>query len=905
MAKTTDELFAEATEADYETAEPVTLAASDTEEEFQFLIDEHLRTIAIPEKGVVAGVEGDLNVNIARFTMTRYYHGRDLSKLNIRINYRNANGQVNYYTVSDATISGDSIVFSWEYAADVTQYKGNVQFVVYLFSATSAVLKQKFFTTLGTLEVLEGLEVDSSIPVSEQTDILLHLKKDLSAYAEEVKKSLPADYTAMTEQVSSLKEDLNENANISSTLVAYGGSEIDAKRTIGESIKVSIDINTLIDNTALMNGRGFRVDGSFYDNVNLTCTNIIEVDELNKYTFSHAYGTDNGNVLYYDENMELIKVQTDGLNSAISIPVGCKYIIIQTWVDYENNDHDFSLVKSVDDYIYSYKENLINNDELIYGQYRHMTDYDIRYNENYVTTPLIPVDVGTYKFRHKYPTGNGGLFYFDESKNVIAYNHDALFRDKEIIIGADCKYISIQSWADGKNNDSDFVLSKKELFSESVVSDEVEIRSFLGETHIRNTGNYLMSMEISTYCENEEDSNTHSTPCIYFTSTDMLDLQSKDDGSKNVIVDLNVNGSIERMYGTVKVQGTSSQRYPKKNYTLTLYKDSECTSKNKIDVGWGKQYKYCLKANYVDTTHTRNVAGAKIASDIVNSRPNSSFKSALSKAPNNGLVDGFPCKVYVNGIFHGIYTWNIPKEDWMFSMEKPYANNLVLCAEMNNDGDNTLELSTEFRALWNASTESQWSVEVGTATDQLKKSFNNAIYFVMTSDDATFKNDFTKYFDLYSIIDYYIFSYLMCHLDGLGKNMLMITFNGVVWGASLYDMDSIFGANWDGQTFVSSDFACPESYQESNSLLWQRVVNNFKTEIHDRYFELRQGALSLANIVNKVESVYDEITDRMFSYEWEKWTELPCKDTNTMTRFRQYMSDRVSYVDSKMEELMN
>lgn len=210
MAKTTDELFAEATEADYETAEPVTLAASDTEEEFQFRIDEHLRTIAIPEKGVVAGVEGDLNVNVARFKMTRYYHGRDLSKLNIRINYRNANGQVNYYTVSDATVSGDSIVFSWEFAADVTQYKGNVQFVVYLFSATNAVLKQRFFTTLGTLEVLEGLEVDSSIPVSEQTDILLHLKKDLSAYAEEVKKSLPADYTAMTEQVNSLNEHIGD-----------------------------------------------------------------------------------------------------------------------------------------------------------------------------------------------------------------------------------------------------------------------------------------------------------------------------------------------------------------------------------------------------------------------------------------------------------------------------------------------------------------------------------------------------------------------------------------------------------------------------------------------------------------------------------------------------------------------
>lgn len=324
MAKTTDELFAEATEADYETSTPVVLAASDTEEEFQFRIDEHLRTIAIPEKGVVAGVEGDLNVNIARFTMTRYYHGRDLSKLNIRINYRNANGQVNYYTVSDATISGDSIVFSWEYAADVTQYKGNVQFVVYLFSATSAVLKQRFFTTLGTLEVLEGLEVDSSIPVSEQTDILLHLKKDLSAYAEEVKKSLPADYTAMTEQVNSLKEELKnyttpeksiEEKHLSDDLLSeikqagyiVGQDGNKYKITIDENGKIvpnriyEIDTNGLlcdiqiingavVDTTGNVNTSGFAVtddyfvgDSPMYGSTP-ECTNIINGQSLGSRT---------------------------------------------------------------------------------------------------------------------------------------------------------------------------------------------------------------------------------------------------------------------------------------------------------------------------------------------------------------------------------------------------------------------------------------------------------------------------------------------------------------------------------------------------------------------------------------------------------------------------------------------
>lgn len=297
MAKTTDELFAEATEADYETAEPVTLAASDTEEEFQFRIDEHLRTIAIPEKGVVAGVEGDLNVNIARFTMTRYYHGRDLSKLNIRINYRNANGQVNYYTVSDATVSGDSIVFSWEFAADVTQYKGNVQFVVYLFSATNAVLKQRFFTTLGTLEVLEGLEVDSSIPVSEQTDILLHLKKDLSAYAEEVKKSLPADYTAMTEQVNSLKEDLGDidyivfedkinkltfNSEGSSSNITLNGNTITSINATKEQYKAFI-------NTSLLeNGKKYIVVMKFKND---SSTNIKVYANAFSYAFQGSIGS--------------------------------------------------------------------------------------------------------------------------------------------------------------------------------------------------------------------------------------------------------------------------------------------------------------------------------------------------------------------------------------------------------------------------------------------------------------------------------------------------------------------------------------------------------------------------------------------------------------------------------------
>lgn len=199
---TTDELLEEMLEDAEEYATPV------TDDDLQFWIDEHLRVISIPKNGVVAGVEGDKNVNKIKFGMNRYYHGFDMSTLSGRILYSNAKGNKNYYNITDMQESGSAITFSWLVDADAVQYMGKTAFVVYLFKTQGSELRQKFYSTLATLNVLEGMEVDSAVPVEKQTDIIERMKEEISAYAEEVKKSLPADYTAMTKQVSSLKEDL-------------------------------------------------------------------------------------------------------------------------------------------------------------------------------------------------------------------------------------------------------------------------------------------------------------------------------------------------------------------------------------------------------------------------------------------------------------------------------------------------------------------------------------------------------------------------------------------------------------------------------------------------------------------------------------------------------------------------
>lgn len=65
---------------------------------------------------------------------------------------------------------------------------------------------------------------------------------------------------------------------------------------------------------------------------------------------------------------------------------------------------------------------------------------------------------------------------------------------------------------------------------------------------------------------------------------------------------------------TLKWQGSSSLEYPKKNYTIKFDNAFEAAE------GWGEQKKYCLKANFIDHSHARNIVSAKLWGEIVKSR---------------------------------------------------------------------------------------------------------------------------------------------------------------------------------------------------------------------------------------------------------------------------------------------
>jgi hypothetical protein len=90
--------------------------------------------------------------------------------------------------------------------------------------------------------------------------------------------------------------------------------------------------------------------------------------------------------------------------------------------------------------------------------------------------------------------------------------------------------------------------------------------------------------------------------------------------------------------------------------------------------------------------------------------------------------------------------------------------------------------------------------------------------------------------------------------------MLMVTYDGgATWIPSAYDNDSTWGSYWDGNSMVTYDYACPEQYECSASLLWERIEALFGERLYQRYLELTgtNGPWSLANIITTMERFYD------------------------------------------------
>lgn len=366
-------------------------------------------------------------------------------------------------------------------------------------------------------------------------------------------------------------------------------------------------------------------------------------------------------------------------------------------------------------------------------------------------------------------------------------------------------------------------------------------------------------------------------PTLYFTGN-MDKMKDKKDVRDITFKYRNRDGIVEGA-ATIKLQGSSSLAYDKKNFTIKFA--------DAVDVGWGEQKEYCLKANWVDKTHCRNVVTAKLVGEMQEKY------GLLTGAPNNGAIDGFPIQVYINGEFHGVYTMNIPKAAWQFGMDEDNPNHIVIGGDEWGD-------DTYFKSVpqgWNF-----WEVEVGEENDDTLYKLQRLVSFVKDSSDADFKKNIGSYLNLDATINYYIMMRFAFMRDNYGKNMLLATYDGKVWYPSLYDLDTCWGTRWDGLS-LEQDYLKGWTLGTGGSLLFERLEKNFKKEIAERYFDLRKDVLNPNHIMDMFESFYARIPKDALAQEQAKWDtpEHPIPGYD-LSQIKEYLDKMVPIYDSDFHE---
>lgn len=340
-------------------------------------------------------------------------------------------------------------------------------------------------------------------------------------------------------------------------------------------------------------------------------------------------------------------------------------------------------------------------------------------------------------------------------------------------------------------------------------------------------------------------------------------------------------------YCSMKWQGESSLTYPKKNYTIKFFHDAKYKRKDKLSLFDDlilKKNKWVIKANWVDRSMAKNIVSCRIWKQLVRSR-NAEPESHLKESPNYGAVNGHPIQVYVNDVWHGLYTFNIPKDEDLFGMEEDNPLHCAVCGDsQSGTGSTAFRIATV--SGWELEVPDAWaSYEVEeegqTVTKYVADGLVALINFVMTATDADFKENLDNYLDVESAIDYYLMAYLDCGVDSLGRNLILLTYDGGnKWYCSLYDADTTWGNDVMGAGRYDPTLPCPEGYQMKTSLLWERLEANFGDELYERWQALRQNIFRAEYIKNQFTYFWGDIKEEQYNADIERWRAQDAQNPN-------------------------
>lgn len=143
------------------------------------VIDGETRIISVPNEYKELGVESDEKVTRIKFQCPKIVGDNvDLTEYNLYINYRNAGNKLNSYLVEDATVTGDTINFSWLLSRHVTESPGTISYIVCAKKSDYTGVINEWNTKVATGTVGVGLEAAEEIE-EQNIDIIEQILRSI------------------------------------------------------------------------------------------------------------------------------------------------------------------------------------------------------------------------------------------------------------------------------------------------------------------------------------------------------------------------------------------------------------------------------------------------------------------------------------------------------------------------------------------------------------------------------------------------------------------------------------------------------------------------------------------------------------------------------------------------------
>ena len=433
-----------------------------------------------------------------------------------------------------------------------------------------------------------------------------------------------------------------------------------------------------------------------------------------------------------------------------------------------------------------------------------------------------------------------------------------------------------------------------------------------------------------------------------------------------------MNGNYFKKEVIMNAQGRSSLGFPKKNIAIDICNNNGFDDSDtfKLQIGdWVPQDSFHLKGYINDPFRGICPVSYKLYDEIVKTRGifnDYVWKRAIVNTSNitetsNGaetqketakqfdtgarcFPDGFPCIVYLNNEFYGIYSWQLKKHRDNYHLEKKNANNIHLdgnitdASILNANGDaskigwNALDVwhgfeirnpknlilmnGSKYDADFNAGELIDDSSSVYNPSDKnhilsskvkkhilelskvmTKLSDAKSTYDLSSknnSDKEMFKSVFETYFDIDNLIDYLILSDVVRNADGFGDNWQWFTYNGVKWYIGLYDTDMILG----NQAGLVQTIDPPLDHHVCQTYQYKYLLEFYTDELQARYKELRDiKIIDADHICNLLKEWMDRIGNRsVFEKEWNKWSVFVKNDS--LYRVKKWLDNSIKNMDS-------